>query len=249
MISETPCPKRDDADFPRVLLAIPVYNEEQYIDDVLDAVQPYIDDVLVIDDGSTDRSRYLLAERTGITVICHPRNQGYGKTIIDAFSYAACSGYDWVITMDCDRQHEPALIPDFVEAIKADDADIISGSRYLAKSERNGSPPRDRREINRTFTQLINEKLGLQLTDSFCGFKAHRTSAMKQLDLTERGYAVPLEFWVQAAAAKLRVKEIPVHLIYNDPNRSFGGPLDDPTTRLTHYHKVFEQTLEKVGLS
>ncbi len=232
-----------------VLLAIPVFNEEQYIHAVLDQVAHYIDDILVIDDGSTDRSRILLAERRNISVISHPRNQGYGKTIIDAFSYARCGRYDWVITMDCDLQHEPARIPDFMAAIKQDDADIISGSRYLAESLKTGCPPRDRQTINERITALVNDKLDLGITDAFCGFKAHRVEAVAQMSLSEIGYGVPLQFWVQVAAHHLRVREIPVSLIYHDPNRHFGGELDDPETRLQRYRMIFEESLEAAGLS
>lgn len=238
-----------DRENPRILLAIPVFNEQKYIHAVLDQVAQYIDDILVIDDGSTDRSRLLLAERSNISVISHPRNQGYGKTIIDAFSYARCSRYDWVITMDCDLQHEPAGIPDFIAAIVKDNADIISGSRYLPESLKTGCPPTDRQNINENITVMVNEKFGLGITDAFCGFKAHRVEAVARMNLKEVGYGVPLEFWVQVAANHLRVHEIPVSLIYNDPNRHFGGELDDPETRLMHYQMIFDESLEAAGLS
>ena len=229
----------------KVLLAIPIFNEAQHLNAVLDEVGRYIDDIVVIDDGSTDGSQVLLARRENICVISHPRNRGYGQTIIDAFHFACGSGYDWVITMDCDLQHEPLKIPDFVAAIEKDDADIISGSRYLAESACNGCPPPERRQINRQITEMVNQRLGLQLTDAFCGFKAHRVQSVVGMELRETGYAIPLEFWVQAAARKLRIREIPINLIYNDPNRSFGSELDDPEIRLEHYKAVFEATLQK----
>jgi hypothetical protein len=108
-----------------------------------------------------------------------------------------------------------------------------------------GSPPADRRAINATITELVNHTLGLHLTDAFCGYKAYRTCALKKLSLDESGYAFPLQFWVQAAAQGLRISEIPVRLIYNDPNRSFGGPLDDAAIRLQHYCEVFRRELAK----
>ncbi len=234
---------------PRILLAIPVYNEQQYLNDVLDEVSQYIDDVLVIDDGSSDDSKVILAKRKNICVISHPENRGYGQTIIDGFHFAMGSGYDWIITMDCDLQHEPAQIPDFIEAIKKDDADIISGSRYMPESLKTDSPPEDRREINHQITAWINEKFQLNITDAFCGFKAHRVESVEQMKLGEAGYAVPLEFWVEVAVNRLRVTEIPIKLIYNDPNRHFGGELDDPKTRLAHYKEVFDKTLQRAGLS
>jgi len=244
----------------RTLIAMPVYNEEKYVPRVLTEVRKYAKEILVIDDGSTDQTPLLLAQQP-VDVIRHAKNRGYGRSLIDAFRWASCATcrYDWLITMDCDEQHEPASLPDFFKAIERDDADVISGSRYLrltlqssaaghasgGNGEDIGSPPADRRAINGTVTDMINCTLGLSLTDSFCGFKAYRVSAIRKLALDEPGYAFPLQFWVQAAANDLRIAEAPIRLIYNDPNRSFGGHLDDAELRLRHYKTVFERELAK----
>ena len=227
----------------RTLIAIPVYNEERYVEKVLQRVAQYADEILVIDDGSTDQTPCLLAKQP-VEVIRHKENRGYGRALLDAFRWASVDGFDWVITMDCDEQHEPAAIPHFVEAIMRDDADIISGSRYLNLHVGDDVPPPDRRRINTMLTAEVNERLGLSLTDTFCGFKAHRVSALDRLDLTESGYAFPMQLWAQCAAAGLRITEIPVRLIYNDPSRTFGGPLDDPVERLAHYRHALEQAIE-----
>lgn len=228
-----------------ILIAIPVYNEQQYVSSVLQEVRRYATgDVLVIDDGSTDQTPLLLA-RQPVEVIRHARNRGYGQSMIDAFRWAQCYRFDWLITMDCDLQHEPASLPDFYAAIRRDDADVISGSRYLVQDRESDLPPPDRRAINARMTRLINDRLGLALTDAFCGYKAYRISAVRKLTIGESGYALPLQFWVQSAAHGLRVTEVPIRLIYHDPNRSFGGPLDDPDHRLAHYQRVFEAELAK----
>ena len=83
------------------------------------------------------------------------------------------------------------------------------------------------------------------MTDAFCGFKAYRISAYRKLDLDVDGYEFPMQFWVQAVANRLRIEEIPVRLIYHDPTRSFGGPLDDPTTRLAHYRRTMHREIER----
>lgn len=230
----------------KMLLAIPVFNEEKYVTHVLDEVRRYVDEVLVIDDGSTDETPLLLAQRP-VEVVRHAQNRGYGQSMIDAFRWASCqcNAYDWLITMDCDEQHEPAALPDFFKAIQADDADVISGSRYLCDDLAVDLPPQDRRAINKLMTGEINQRLGLKLTDSFCGFKAYRVCSLRKLTLNERGYAFPMQFWVQAAVQELRIREIPVRLIYNDPNRSFGGPLNDPVQRRAHYRQVFEDEVAK----
>lgn len=228
----------------KTLVAIPVYNEQKYVTQVLEEVRRYADNILVIDDGSTDDTPTLLA-RQPVDVIRHARNLGYGRSIRDAFRWAGCYGYDWLITMDCDEQHEPASLPDFYRAIERDDADLLSGSRYSKDSPQDDQPPADRREINATVTQMLNERLGLNITDAFCGFKAYRVRTLDKFKLNVDGYAMPIQFWVQAAAHDLRIREVPIRLIYNDANRSFGGPLDDPTHRLAYYRKVFQEELAK----
>ena len=226
------------------LVAIPVYNEQDTVEPVLREVARYADNVLVVDDGSTDATPTRLA-KLPVDVIRHRSNLGYGRSIRDAFRWSQCYRYDWLITMDCDEQHEPASLPDFFEAIDRDDADIVSGSRYLDDRRCGSPPPEDRRSINTEITAMINQTLGLNITDAFCGFKAYRVAAIKALDLDVSGYAIPLQVWVQAAAHRLRIEEVPIRLIYTDAKRSFGGPLDDPDVRLRHYRDVFDAELSK----
>ena len=228
----------------RILLGIPVYNEQLHVSRVLGEVRRFIRDVLVIDDGSTDETPLLLA-RQPVEVIRHAANRGYGRSIQDMLRWACCDGHEWLITMDCDEQHEPAAIPRFIERIDAGDSDIISGSRYQRVSRRDDSPPEDRRAINATITAELNGRLGLQLTDAFCGFKAYRVTACNRLTFDVDGYDFPMQFWVQAVAEDLRIEELPVRLIYHDPQRSFGGPLDDPTTRLDHYRRTMHREIER----
>ena len=229
----------------RLLIAIPVHNEQKYVDAVLDKVKRFHRDILVVDDGSTDETPRILAARRDVEVIRHPINRGYGQSLIDAFAYADRRGYDWVITMDCDEQHEPERIPEFVRHIETDRWDLISGSRYLTPRNDDDLPPTDRRTINATITTIANELFGFGLTDAFCGYKAHRVSAMRRLTLTEPGYAFPMQLWPQVGKAGLRLTEIPVRLIYNDPNRHFGGLLDDAGIRLRHYLDVLGAELDR----
>jgi glycosyltransferase involved in cell wall biosynthesis len=175
----------------RILIAIPVYNEARYVASVLGAVQQHGHDILVINDGSTDATANELRRFPQVAVIEHLENRGYGQSLIDAFAYAHREGYDWVITMDCDEQHEPALIPEFVQAARQNRDDVISGSRYLQPDPEDDIAPADRRRINHTVNDLLEQVLDLRVTDSFCGFKAHRVSAMARLQLDEPGYAFP----------------------------------------------------------
>ncbi|QDT06883.1 Undecaprenyl-phosphate mannosyltransferase [Rubripirellula lacrimiformis] len=220
------------------LAALPVYNEVQYVDGVLDEVTRYASDVLVVNDGSSDGTAEVLDRRSDVRVVHHPVNRGYGAALMTAFEYAIAEGYEGIVTLDCDGQHQPKRIPEFIAAAK--DVDIVSGSRYLKVYEGDSAPPEERMFINRRITRELNQRLGYELTDAFCGFKAYRTSALRRIEITDPGYAMPLQLWVEAAAADLRVVEIPVPLIYLDLERSFGGSLDHAETRLRYYHQVLD---------
>jgi len=232
----------------RLLIAVPVFNEQKYVGRVLDKIRQYHPEVLVVDDGSTDDTPNVLAARTDVAVVRHPANLGYGQSLIDAFAFADRGRYDWVITMDCDEQHEPEMIPEFVRLIESDRWDVISGSRYLQPRGDDDLPPQDRRGINATVTWILNDLFHLNLTDGFCGYKAHRVAAMRKLSLDVPGYAFPMQFWPQVWHHELRLTEIPVRLIYNDPTRHFGGRLDDACVRLRHYLDVLRAELVRLEL-
>jgi glycosyltransferase involved in cell wall biosynthesis len=220
----------------RWLTAIPVYNEAKHLQAVLREVRRYSPEILVVNDGSTDGTAELLAGESGIQLITHAHNRGYGAALASAFDYAVRHGFDVLVTMDCDGQHEPARIPVLLEAIH--DADIVSGSRYLRDFRQNTPVPEERLRINRQITQEINERYGLNITDAFCGFKAYRREALSRLRITEPGWGMPLQLWVQAARLGLRVKEVGVPRLYLDPTRAFGGMLDDAEQRLAYYRRI-----------
>ena len=224
---------------PHFLTALPVYNEAAHVGGVLDEVLRHASDVLVVDDGSTDGTAELLAARRDVRVVSHARNAGYGAALATAFRETLAGPWDGLVTIDCDGQHQPRLIPEFAAALET--CDIVSGSRYLRRFPGDSQPPAARRRINAEITAEINERLGLSLTDAFCGFKAYSRRALACLHVTETGYAMPLEVWVQAAAAGLKIVEVPVPLVYLDLARSFGGALDDAATRLAYYRGVLDR--------
>ena len=247
---------------PKFLTALPVFNEVRHVEEVLDEVLRFTPHVLVVDDGSTDGTSRLLADRLerqgDIRVVRHPQNRGYGAALETAFRETLSGDWDGLVTIDCDGQHQPRLIPAFIDAATIIGAaghpaaqlpDIVSGSRYLKVFDGDSRPPESRRRINETITAEINARLGLALTDAFCGFKAYTRRALEALHVTEFGYAMPLEVWVQASVAGLRVVELPVPLLYLDLARSFGGALDDAETRLAYYRGVLDRAEAAVAAS
>ena len=191
----------------RALTALPVYNEVAHVAGVLDEVLRYSRQVLVVDDGSTDGTSQLLARRDDVHVISHPHNRGYGAALASAFAFAQQWGYETLVTIDCDGQHEPQRIPQFVAACQQG-VDVVSGSRYLKRFPGQSRPPEDRRRINQVLIGELHRRLGLNLSDAFCGFKAYRVAALEDIELVETGYAMPLEFWVRAARLGLKIIEL-----------------------------------------
>lgn len=228
------------------LIIIPIFNEQKYIKEVITEVQKHIDskntDILIINDGSTDKTPEILEQISGIKIINHKQNQGYGKSLVDGFKFAITNSYKYVITMDCDKQHEPSRIKEFVKLIQNQDIDIVSGSRYINFiSEMKKEIPKDRYRINRKITRKINRITKFNLTDSFCGFKAYKVSALKKLNLTEPGYGMPLQLWIQAKKNNLKIKEIPVDLIYIDYSRNFMNKFRSSIQRYRYYLKLIKQ--------
>jgi len=228
----------------KYLIFIPVFNEEQNVKEVLFLIKRYrnMSDILVIDDGSTDNTSTILDTIKGINKIRHKSNKGYGFTLIEGFNYAIEQNYQYVITMDSDKQHQPKEVEKFIKMNEKSDFDILSGSRYLNANNNNDSKaPEDRRKVNQRVTKKINNFTGYDLTDAFCGFKLYKTHSLKKLKLDEPGYGMPLQLWVQAWKNNLTVKEIPVELIYLDRNKGTVNAYKNIFRRYRYYMEIINK--------
>ncbi len=234
-------PKKD------FLIFIPVYNEAEYVEEILDEVRKSAPntDILIIDDGSTDDTPQILEKETDLHYLRHSENEGYGKTLIDGFEFAIAGNYQYVITLDCDKQHQPEEIIKFTEAVKDEDWDIVSGSRYLEfNKEKLDGVPEDRRKVNNRITEYINSLTGFNLTDSFCGFKLYKVSSLKKLNLTDHGYGMPLELWIQAWKYNFKIKEVPVALIYLNRERDQTSSYRKVFRRYRYYLNIINKAMK-----
>jgi glycosyltransferase involved in cell wall biosynthesis len=194
-----------------IIVAIPCFNEELFIGSVLLKARDYVDHIIVIDDGSTDKTA-LVAERAGATVIKHESNRGKGAAVSTAFEYARDSVCNVLVLLDGDGQHEPGHIPSLVKPVLDNEADIVVGSRYL---DTESSVPGYRIWGHRVLTFLTNFGSRVRLTDSQSGFRAFSPKAIESLSFVEEGLSIESEMQFLAKKADLRVTEVPVTISYH----------------------------------
>jgi len=229
------------------LLIMPVFNEECKIQGVINQVLKFYNgNLLVVNDGSTDRTNEILEKyfMDEIEIIQHKENLGYGAALITGFNYAIENNYKIVITIDADGQHDPSYIPKFLDEIKKG-YDIVSGTRYHPESPVRTIVLDNPKKINDEIVKFLNEKLGISLTDAFCGFKAYRVNKLSELKLTVTDYAFPLQVWVQAVMKGFRIREIPVPLIYLNPRKDYDKILGSVEDTITYFKKIIADEIEK----
>jgi len=197
---------------PRVAAVIPCFNEERFIGSVVIKTKKYVDEVVVVDDGSTDMTA-MIAEQAGAEVIRHGFNEGKAAAVNSAFERAREAGWDVLILIDGDGQHEPADIPRVLKPVLDGQADIVVGSRFL---QINNRIPWLRSLGQRILTRVTNVGAKLKLTDSQSGFRAFSSKAIGILSFTEKGFAVESEMQFRAKEAGLRMAEVPVGVEYHD---------------------------------
>ena len=129
------------------LVCIPAYNEESYIQDVIEKSLPYADKVIVCDDGSTDDTKNV-AKQAGAVVLSHKKNQGYGAAISTLFDYARKENAQIMVTIDGDSQHDPSQIPLLIDALTTHNVDVVIGSRFLDDSTKTSGYRKNRNQNN-----------------------------------------------------------------------------------------------------
>jgi glycosyltransferase involved in cell wall biosynthesis len=193
---------------PRIIAAIPAYNEEKYIGTIVLQTRQYVDEVIVLDDGSTDRTAET-ASLAGADVIRHAANMGKGAALQSLMQEVKNRDADVLVFLDADAQHNPAEIPELVKPVLAG-YDLIIGARQTHKQ----STPLYRRFGRRLLLLTSNVLSGTRLTDSESGFRAISRKGISQINLTEKGFAVETEMIARASEKGLKIIEVPVSNIY-----------------------------------
>ncbi|MBA7708226.1 Undecaprenyl-phosphate 4-deoxy-4-formamido-L-arabinose transferase [subsurface metagenome] len=194
---------------PKILVGMPAYNEERYIGSVVLKVQQYADEVIVLDDGSTDNTSEI-ARLAGATVMRHEENKGYGAAIQSLLAEAKKKGSDILIILDADSQHNPDEIPSLIKPIISEGFDLVIGSRKQQK----GQIPTYRRTGLRVLSYFSGILSREKVFDSESGFRALSPKAVAELKLKECGFAVVTEMIADAAEKGLKITEVPISIAY-----------------------------------
>lgn len=202
------------------IVIIPALNEEVAIGSIVKRSLKYVDDVLVIDDGSDDNTSRI-AKESGARVIKHYNNLGKGVSLKDAFGEV--SGYDIVVTIDGDGQHNPDEIPKLMNPIREGRADLVNGSRYLDGFDE--ETPAYRRVGQRVLDIATNITSGTSVTDSQSGFRAFNGKTIKCYRFRDTGFGIESEMLADAAEHNLKILEVPITVRYDVENSSTKGPV------------------------
>jgi glycosyltransferase involved in cell wall biosynthesis len=206
----------------RTLLIIPAFNEAASITGVIFAArQHFSGDVAVIDDGSEDDTG-ALARVAGAVVLRHPCNLGIGAAVQTGFLYALQQGYDFVVRQDGDGQHDPSQVPRLLEVLERDEADIVVGSRFLA---REGYQSTVVRRVGIFILGIVSALVGARITDPTSGYWAVNRRALTVLARSHPDDYPETEALVLASRAGFRVREQPVVMYARIAGRSSIGAI------------------------
>lgn len=194
---------------PTVVALIPCYREAARIGDVVRRARPHVDAVVVVDDGSPDATAEE-ARRAGAVVLRHERNQGKGAAIRTAIAHAQQQGFDLLVFLDGDGQHDPSEIPKFVEAQRASGAAIVVGNRMGDVSRM----PLIRKWTNQFTSWLISRLAGQPIPDCQCGYRLLHRSVLTDLRFETRNFDTEPEMLIQAGRRGHRIGSVRVATIY-----------------------------------
>ncbi len=217
-----------------ILALIPAYNESARLAAVVSGALVHLP-VLVVDDGSTDDTA-AIAERAGAAVLRQRPNQGKGAALRAGFRQAMEAGYDAVLTLDADGQHDPAEIPTFLEACRRGQADLIIGARQFNQM------PSSRRLANSLGQRAFSWALGQAVPDNQSGYRLiSRRLLAELLSSREQGFEFEVEMIVICVERGFKLEWVPIRTIY-----AGEGSHINPLRHVVNFGRVVWQTRQRL---
>ena len=193
-----------------ILALLPAYNEAAHLEKVLTEVKKYAGDILVVDDGSKDETA-AIAEKCGVNLLSRGYNCGKGQSLRDGYDWALDQGYDAVIMLDSDGQHDPACIPDFAAKYRATHAHLIIGARNYEEI------PLVRRVSNKVGKALFSAAVGENIPDNQSGYRMLDRVLMERMLLSDESrYHFEVEMIAICIAEGWQIEWVPIPTIYAD---------------------------------
>lgn len=202
------------------LVLIPAYNEAKSIRELIIRLKKHDNiELIVVDDGSIDKTAET-AKQLGATVLTLKTRRGKGQALKEGFSYILKNqpGAKYVVLIDADMQYLPEEVPKILEPLKKDEADLVTGYRDFSKV------PYRHRMGNFAWRTLFNIIFGMNFKDTNCGFMSMTREAMeKMIDAIHGGYIIENAIFVQAIKNKMRIKQVPVTVVYHRKSKVVRG--------------------------
>jgi glycosyltransferase involved in cell wall biosynthesis len=220
----------------KICVLLPAYNEEIAISQVVADIKARGYPVVVVDDGSGDRTASLAAQ-AGATVLRHPHNKGKGQALRTGFAHVVRQEYEAVIVMDADGQHAAEEIPAFIEKARQSSAGIIIGNRMHTPR----GMPLVRRVTNYFTSAVISGIINARVPDSQCGFRLIRRSAIEQMTLSTHKFETETEMLLEASRKGFSIESVPIRTIYAG-EKSKINPLVDT---IRFWHLIFAYARRK----
>ncbi|MDO9399804.1 MAG: glycosyltransferase family 2 protein [bacterium] len=206
----------------KIICVIPAYNEVNNIVAVINSVKPLVDEVVIVDDCSSDNT-YLLTKQQNITVLKHIINCGQGASLKTGTKYAIRENADIIVHFDADGQFLASDIKTIIEPLINNQADIVFGSRFINKQD-NIAMPAMKRCLLMPLARAVNKLFfNINLTDPQSGFRAMTKSAAKKINWQQDRMAHCSEILHQVVKQNLKIKEVPIKVIYNNFGQRFSG--------------------------
>ncbi len=204
----------------KISCVIPAWNEEKNIGEVLGKLTGFVDEMIVVDDYSSDKTSEV-AKKFGAIVLRHQINRGQGAALQTGNSYALKNGADIIVHFDADNQFSATEIPSVVAPLIAKEADIVFGSRFLGKK---ANLPFFKKNVIMPLARFINHYIfKITLSDPQNGFRAMTSETAEKIIIENRGFAHNNEIQMKAFALELKIKEVPITVTYHRFGQKFSG--------------------------